>query len=180
MTRFSDPEPLGPDHPLSGFDCGVDSLNAWLPKHARVAAASGSARTYVIEDAEQGRVVGYHALCAASVSRREASPRARRGMPSHPIPAVLLARLAVDRSVQGHGLGSFLLRDAMARTLAAAAELGIRVMLVHALNESARDFYAHHGFEPSQTDPMNLQLLVKDIKASIEEDDARTAGREVG
>jgi N-acetylglutamate synthase-like GNAT family acetyltransferase len=55
----------------------------------------------------------------------------------------------------------------MARTLAAAAELGIRVMLVHALNKSARDFYAHHGFEPSRTDPMNLQLLVKDIEASI-------------
>lgn len=167
MTRFSDPEPLGPDHQLSGFDCGVDSLNAWLPKHARAAAASGSARTYVIEDAEQGRVVGYHALCAASVSQREASPRARRGMPRHPIPAVLLARLAADRSVQGHGLGAFLLRDAMTRTLAAAAELGIRIMLAHALNESARDFYVHHGFEPSQTDPMNLQLLVKDIEASV-------------
>ena len=167
MRRFGDPEPLGADHPLGGFDCGVDSLNTWLPKHARAAAASGSARTYVIGDAEQGRVVGYHALCAASVSRREASPRARRGMPRHPIPAVLLARLAVDRSVQGRGLGSFLLRDAMARTLAAAAELGIRVMLVHALDESARDFYLHHGFEPSPTDPMNLQVLIKDIEASL-------------
>lgn len=170
MSRFGDPEPLGPDHALGGFDCGVDSLSTWLPKHARAAAASGSARTYVIEDAEQGRVVGYHALCAASVSRREASPRASRGMPRHPIPAVLLARLAVDQSVQGSGLGAFLLRDAMARTLAAAAELGIRVMLVHALNEAARDFYLHHGFEPSRTDPMNLQLLVKDIEASLDSD----------
>jgi GNAT superfamily N-acetyltransferase len=167
VPRFGDPEPLGQDHSLGGFDCGVDSLNTWLPKHARAAAASGSARTYVIEDAEQDRVVGYHALCAASVSRREASPRACRGMPRHPIPAVLLARLAVDRSVQGCGLGAFLLRDAMARTLAAAAELGIRVMLVHALDESARDFYLHHAFEPSPTDPMNLQLLVKDIEASL-------------
>lgn len=167
MPRFGDPEPLGLDHSLGGFDCGVDSLNTWLPKHARAAAASGSARTYVIRDAEQNRVVGYHALCAASVSRREASPRARQGMPRHPIPAVLLARLAVDRSVQSRGLGAFLLRDAMARTLAAAAELGIRVMLVHALDESARDFYLHHGFEQSPTDPMNLQLLVKDIEASL-------------
>lgn len=169
MPRFGDPEPLGPDHQLSGFDCGVDSLNTWLPKHARAAAASGSARTYVIEDAEQGRVVGYHALCAASVSQGEASPRAGHGMPRHPIPAVLLARLAVDRSVQGRGIGAFLLRDAMVRTLAAAAELGIRIMLVHALNESARDFYLGHGFEPSCTDPMNLQLLVKDIEVSIGE-----------
>lgn len=171
MPRFGDPEPLGPDHSLGGFECGVDSLNSWLPKHAGAAAASGSARTYVIEDAEQGRVVGYHALCAASVSRREASPRAGRGMPRHPIPAVLLARLAVDKSVQGRGLGAFLLRDAMARTLAASLELGIRVMLVHALDESARDFYLHHGFELSHTDSMNLQLLVKDIEASLDRGD---------
>ncbi|HWI95643.1 MAG TPA: GNAT family N-acetyltransferase [Solirubrobacterales bacterium] len=169
MARFSDPEPLGPDHSLSGFDCGVDSLSVWLPKHARAAAASGSARTYVVEDAEQGRVVGYSALCAASVSRREANPRTRRGMPRHPIPAVLLTRLAVDRSVQGHGLGAFLLRDAMVRALGAAAEVGIRLVLVHALNESARNFYLHHGFEPSQTDPMNLQLLIKDIVTTIGE-----------
>jgi GNAT superfamily N-acetyltransferase len=170
VPRFGDPEPLGADHVLGGFDCGVESLSAWLPKHARAAAAAGSARTYAIEDGEQGRVVGYHALCAASVSRREASPRAGKGMPRHPIPAVLLARLAVDRSVQGRGLGAFLLRDAMARTLAAAAELGIRVMLVHALDESARDFYLHHGFESSRTDPMNLQLLIKDIEASLDPD----------
>ena len=143
MPRFGDPEPLGPDHQLGGFDCGVDSLDTWLPKHARAAAASGSARTYVIDDAEQSRVVGYHALC--------------------------VARLAVDRSVQGRGIGAFLLRDAMVRTLAAAAELGIRIMLVHALNESARSFYLHHGFESSSTDQMNLQLLVKDIEASVGE-----------
>lgn len=171
MPRFGDPEPLGPDHSLGGFDCGVDSLNTWLPKHARTAAASGSARTYVIEDVEQGRAVGYQALCAASVSRNEASARAGRGMPRHPIPAVLLARLAVDRSVQGRGLGAFLLGDAMARTFAASTGLGIRVMLVHALDESARDFYLHHGFEPSPTDPMNLQLLVKDIEASLDHGD---------
>lgn len=171
MPRFGDPEPLGPDHSLSGFDCGVDSLNTWLPKHARAASASGAARTYVVKDAEQGRVVGYHALCAASVGSHEASARTSRGMPRHPIPAVLLARLAVDRSVQGRGVGSFLLRDAMARTFAAAAELGIRVMLVHALDESARDFYVPHGFEPSPTDPLNLQLLVKDIEASLRQDD---------
>jgi GNAT superfamily N-acetyltransferase len=171
VPRFSDPEPLGPDHSLRGFDCGGNSLNAWLAKHARAAVASGSARTYVVEDSEQGRVVGYHALCAASVNRRDASSRARRGMPRHPIPAVLLARLAVDRSVPRRGLGAFLLRDAMARTLAAAAELGIRIMLVHAIDEPARGFYLHHGFEPSPTDPMNLQLLVKDIEASLEPGD---------
>lgn len=167
MPRFGDPEPLGPAHSLDGFDCGKDSLNGWLRKHARVAGAAGSARAYVVNDAEQGRVVGYYALCAASVSRREATARAGRGMPRHPIPAVLLARLAVDRSVHGRGLGAFLLRDAMTRTLAASAEFGIRILLVHAIDGEARDFYLHHGFEPSPTDPMNLQLLVKDVEISM-------------
>jgi len=89
-------------------------------------------------------------------------------MPQHPIPAVLLARLAVDESVQGKDIGAFLLRDAMVRTVAVSEEAGIRLMLAHALNESARDFYLHFGFEPSPTDGMNLQIIVKDIRASIE------------
>jgi GNAT superfamily N-acetyltransferase len=170
VPRFGDPEPLGPDHSLEAFDSGVGSLNTWLREHARGAATAGSARTYVLEDAEQGRVVSYHALCAASVSHRETSARVRRGMPRHSIPAVLLARLAVDRSVQGRGLGAFLLRDAMVRSLAVAAQVGVRVMLVHALDEGAQGFYLHHGFEPSPTDPMNLQLIVKDMQASLRQD----------
>jgi predicted N-acetyltransferase YhbS len=88
-------------------------------------------------------------------------------MPRHPIPAVLLARLAVDRSVSGGGLGAWLLRDAMLRTLSAADELGMRVMLVHAIDDHARAFYQRFGFEPSPTDPLNLQLLDKDLRASI-------------
>ena len=88
-------------------------------------------------------------------------------MPRHPIPVVLLTRLAVDRSAQGHGLGAWLLRDAMLRTLAAATELGIRAMLVHALDDNARNFYFRHGFEPSPTDRHNLQMLIKHIRASL-------------
>jgi GNAT superfamily N-acetyltransferase len=167
VTRFRGPEPLGPGHKLEAFDCGVESLSAWLRRHATVAAATGSARTYVIRDEEQGRVVGYHALAAASVEHRAATRRATRGMPHHPIPAVLLARLAVDRTAQGRGIGAWLLRDAMLRALAAADEVGIRVMLVHAIDDRARAFYERHGFEPSPTDALNLQLLIKDIRASL-------------
>ena len=123
---------------------------------------------FAVEDEKQGRVVGYHALTAASISRAEASARAARGMPRHPIPAALLARLAVDRSVQGRGLGAWLLRDAMLRTLAAAESVGIRLMLVHAIDDSARAFYTRHGFEPSPTDPLNLQILIKDMRAAVD------------
>ena len=166
MRRFNDPEPLGVDHDIEAFDCGIESLNAWLKRHALQAAAAGSARTFVIVDNDQHRVVGYHALAAASIAHADATSRARKGMPRHPIPAALLARLAVDATVHGRGIGAWLLRDAMLRTLSAADEMGIRILLVHAIDENARSFYLRHGFEPSPTDVLNLQLLVKDLDAS--------------
>ncbi|MGH7488518.1 MAG: GNAT family N-acetyltransferase [bacterium] len=169
MPRFSDPERLESGHVLSGFDCGVNSLNLWLERHARAASGAGSAKTYVVTDAEQGdRVIGYHALAGASIEHSEATPRASKGMPQHQIPALLLARLAVDESARNKGIGAFLLRDAMERTLAVSEQVGIRVLLAHALNEKAREFYLHFGFEASPTDLMNLQIIVKDIRASLE------------
>lgn len=172
MPRFADPRPLGPAHELDRFDCGVESLDSWLVLHARGAAGAGSARTFVMTDSEQeGRVVGYHALTVASVEHADAGARVTKGMARHPIPCVLLARLAVDRSVQGQGLGAWLLRDAMVRAVAAAEEIGIRAMLVHSIDEDAAAFYRRHGFEPSPTDPHNLQLLIKDIRRSAESAD---------
>ena len=167
--RFSDPVPFDAGRDAADFGCGTDALNVWLKKHALQAVGSGGARVFVIEDAQQERVVGYHALSAASVTHTEATTRAAKGMPRHPIPAVLLARLAVDRTVQGHGLGAWLLRDAMLRTLSAAEELGIRVMLVHAVDDRAAAFYEQFGFERSPTDRLNLQMLVKDIRAAVDE-----------
>jgi GNAT superfamily N-acetyltransferase len=167
-VRFGDPEPLAATHTLNGFDCGVESLNVWLTDHARGAVASGSARAFVIVGAEQGRVCGYYALAAAAVTHEQATERRRKGQPRHPIPAVLLARLAVDASVQGRGIGAWLLQDAMRRALSASEAVGMRVLLVHALDNTARRFYERWGFEPSPTDPLNLQMLFKDIRKSIE------------
>jgi GNAT superfamily N-acetyltransferase len=169
VSRFGDPEPLGPDHVLEAFECGRASLNVWLSRRARQAAAAGSARTYVIVDAHQGRVVGYHALtAAAAVEREAATARVIKGMARYPIPVVLLARLAVDLSVAGQGLGAWLLRDAMTRTLAAAETIGVRALLVHAIDEDARAFYRRHGLEPPPTDPLHLMILTKDIAAAVE------------
>jgi GNAT superfamily N-acetyltransferase len=84
-----------------------------------------------------------------------------------PIPVVLLGRLAVDRKEQGRSLGSNLLRDAITRTVEAAEIIGVRALLVHALNERARDFYLHHDFEPSPTDPLHLMLLIKDARKIV-------------
>lgn len=169
MPRFSDPERLSAEHALSGFDCGVASLNIWLARHARTASAAGSAQTFVVTDESQGgRVVGYYALAVASITHAEATERAAKGMPRHEIPALLLARLAVDGSVQGKGIGAFLLRDAMTRTIAVSEEAGVRLMLVHAINEDARRFYERFGFKSSPTDAVNLQMIIKDIRASLD------------
>jgi len=162
------PRPLGRKDVRDGFHCGIASLDTWLVEHAPGADAAGSARTYVVIDDGQDRVVGYYALTVASLEREAATGRATKGMPRHPIPAMLLARLAVDESVQGEGVGAMLLADAMQRTLLVAEETGIRLLLVHAVDDEARSFYLHFGFEVSPSDPMNLQLLIKDIRATIE------------
>lgn len=168
MPRFQDPQPLDNEHRINGFECGVGSLDTWLVKHARAAVGAGSARTYVVVDSEQERVVGYHALAVASIEHGEATARARRGMSKSPIPAMLLARLAVDKTVQGRGIGAFLLRDAMTRSVSVAEQAGIRLLLVHAVNDEARAFYEHFDFEASPSDPMNLQLLIKDIRLALD------------
>jgi GNAT superfamily N-acetyltransferase len=168
MSRFVGPEPLDRGHPINGFESGEGSLDVWLVRHARAAGGAGSAKTYVvIDDGQAGRVVGYHALTGASVEHREATKRAAKGMGQYRIPAVLLSRLAVDLSVQGRGIGALLLQNAMLRAVSVAEEIGVRLLLAHALNDSARAFYMKFGFEQSPTDAMNLQIIIKDIKASI-------------
>jgi GNAT superfamily N-acetyltransferase len=168
VPRFTDPQPLGSGGGVETFDCGEPSLNVWLAQYARQAAAAGSARTFVTIDSEQERIVGYHALAAASIEQMAATERVRQGMPRHPIPAILLARLAVDRSVQGRGLGAWLLADAMRRALTAAEQVGIRVLVVHAIDERAAAFYARQGLSPSATDPQHLMILVKDVRAALD------------
>ena len=119
-------------------------------------------------DSEQHRVVGYHSLTAAGLEREAATARVIKGMPRYPVPVVLLARLAVDLSVaRRRGLGAWLLRDAMLRTLSAGETIGVRAMLVHAQDQDARRFYFRHGLEPSPSDPLHLMILLKDIAASI-------------
>jgi GNAT superfamily N-acetyltransferase len=168
VPRFVDPQPLDSEHRINGFESGVRSLDVWLVKHAHAAVGAGSARTYVVIDSEQERVVGYHALSVASIEHSEATDRARKGMPRNPIPAILLARLAVDKTVQGRGIGAFLLKDAMSRSVSVAEQAGIRLLLVHAVDEEARAFYEHFDFEASLSDPMNLQLLIKDIRLALD------------
>ena len=145
------------------FDCGQVALNQFLQRFALTSQRANSAQTYVCCDA--GAVVGFYSLAVGSVEPGAASARVVKGIAQHPVPVMILARLAVDSSHQGAGLGKALLRDALKRTAQAADIAGIRALLVHAKDESARNWYLQWEFESSATDPLHLFLLLKDLKA---------------
>lgn len=158
-------EPLAERHICNTVDCGKrESLTAWLKRHALESQKAKSARTFVVH--REHAVVGYYSLCASSINRNEASQRAAKGQPARPIPAILLARLAVDKSEQGKGLGKALLKDALSRSLNAANEIGARLILVHAIDEEAKKFYRQFGFETSPVNDLHLMLLMKDLEKS--------------
>lgn len=164
---FSRPEKLAVHHRLEGFDCGEPVLDEWLVRFARANQAAGACT--VFESAAGERVVGYYALAAGSVERSQAPRRVARGLADHPVPVMLLARLAVDRALQGRGLGRALLQDALRRILQAADTIGARAVLVHAKNRAAIDFYSRFDFEPSSVDPgptdgPRQMFLLKDLR----------------
>ncbi len=163
---YSRPQPLERGHDREGFECGEPELDRWLAERALEAQGSGGARVFV--SMADGRVAGYYALAAAEVRPAEATARTLRGQPRRrAVPAVLLARLAVDEGHQGRGLGRSLLQDAMLRAAETAEQIGVRVMLVHAKHERARRWYERFGFEESPTEPLHLMLLMKDLRAFI-------------
>jgi predicted N-acetyltransferase YhbS len=162
---LNSPLPLEATHDWSAFDCGVPALNTYLKKFALQNQRSQSARTYV---ATRGKVVvGYYSLAAASARREETPARVAKGQAAHPVPVILLARLAVDNSEKAKGLGRGLLRDALVRATQAADIVGCRAVMVHAKDDAAAAFYERFGFVKSPVDPLRLFLLMKDIKASV-------------
>ena len=162
---LASPVLLTKDHDRTPFDCSVPALNDYLKKYALQNQKKYAARTYVATRGD--RVVGYYSLAYGSVSVEEAPPSVKSGLPRHPIPVILLARLAVDSTEQRSGLGAALLKDALLRTIQAAEIAGLRAVLVHAKDDSAKRFYEKFGFEPSPVDDFHLFLRVSDIVASV-------------
>ena len=148
---------------MEGFDCGQPALNQFLQRFALVSQQANSAQTYVSCGA--GSVVGFYSLAVGSVEPAAAPARVTKGIPQHPVPVMILARLAVHQLHQGAGLGQALLKDALLRTAQAAQIAGIRALLVHAKDEAARQWYLKWEFAPSASDP--FLLLWKDIKALL-------------
>lgn len=157
------PTPLAETHRVEGFCCGEEALDSWLIRRAWRNQVSGASRTYVAVSNQ--RVVGYYCLASGALASRDATAGVRRNMPD-PIPMAILGRLAVDRSWQGKGIGVALLRDAVQRTRAASAIIGIRGLLVHALSSDAASFYRRYGFSPSPTNPLTLVMSVKAPEAT--------------
>ena len=158
MDRLRAPELLTAAHSLTAFNSGVASLDDWLRRRALINQFSGASRIYVVTT-QENRVAGYYALASGALAHAEAPGRIKRNMPD-PIPVAVLGRLAIDRSLQGKGLGVALLQDAVMRVRQAASIMGIRGILVHAISAEARAFYEHHGFSPSETNPLTLILSV--------------------
>lgn len=164
---FEQVRKLEPTDEVVTFDCGHLALNQFLQKYALVNQKANAAQTYVVCEQGTVTVAGFYSLAVGSVEFSDAAVRVVKGLARHPIPVMLLARLAINRPYQGVGLGKALLKDALLRTAQAADLAGIRAVLVHAKDDAARTWYRSFGFEPSPTDPYHLFLLIKDIRALL-------------
>ncbi|MEW5790092.1 MAG: GNAT family N-acetyltransferase [Pseudomonadota bacterium] len=151
---------------VDAFDCGQAALNQFLQRYALVNQKANSAQTYVCCQGDV--VVGFYSFAVGSVDPNAAPARAMKRLARHPVPVMILARLAVDKEHQRKGLGRALLKDALLRTAQAADIAGIRCLLVHAKDDAARQWYESWEFEPSPTDPYHLFLILKDLKSLLD------------
>ena len=147
------------------FDCGQAALNQFLQRYALVNQKANSAQTYVFCQGDV--VVGFYSLAVGSVDPEAAPSRVMKGLAHHPVPVMILARLAVDKEHQRKRLGQALLKDALLRTAQAADIAGIRCLLSHAKDDAARQWYESWEFDPSPTDPYHLFLMPKDLKGML-------------
>lgn len=157
-------ERIAERHDLAAFACGDETLDHWLAGSALTADAMGIARTYVWT--ETNTVIGYFSLCPHEVRRDDLPSKLSHGAPRS-IPAILLARLALDRRLHGQGLGASLLLDALTRATDAIEIAGGRLIVVDAIDERARRFYEHHGFRAAPSRPARLFRKASDVAAAL-------------
>lgn len=170
MTAFAI-EKLARHQAVEEFDCGQAALNRFLLRFALPGQYANASQTYVgLADAE---IVGFYTLVVSEVAYADAPERLTKGLARHPVPLMLLARLAVSVRWQGQGVGAGLLKDAMRRTVRVAEIVGIRALAAHAKDDAARAFYEHFGFVSSPTDPLHVFLLTKDLQRVVSRNNGR-------
>jgi predicted GNAT family N-acyltransferase len=155
-------ERLGRQHERDSFDCGKPLLNDFILRLASQYEKRNLARTYVLVRPGEVTVLGYYTLASSAIEFETLPADQTKKLPRHPIPAVLLARLAVDNSMRGQKMGARLLRDCFERCLLLADQIGIHSVTVDALDEEAARFYEHFGFTrfPDQPDKLFLPITV--------------------
>jgi GNAT superfamily N-acetyltransferase len=167
--NFSGVEKLTAAHDVGAFNCGSHTLDLWLRKYALANQSTvNSPQTYVVH--RRGIVVGYYSLVYGEVSLEQCPPRIRDAMPSrYPVPVIKMARLAVDKTEQGHGLGKALMKGMFLRSIAAAEIAGLRAIVVDALDQEAKRFYCERfAFDESPIGALQLFLRIDDVRAVAE------------
>ena len=155
-------------HDREAFDCGDEALNAFLRRHARKSHEKGGAKTFLAVDDSDGKtILGFYSLSPASIAYKRTPAIVKRGLARHEVPVFRLARLAVDRSVQGQGLGGQLLLAAGRRCLFVASQAGGVALLIDAKNESVAQWYARYGAIPLLDAPLSLLLPFSTIHAAV-------------
>ena len=167
MTGWHE-EPISKRHNRDAFDCGEEALNEFLRRYARKSHELGGAKTFLaIKDEHQETVLGFYSLCPASVAYAGTPEILKRGLARYDVPAFRLARLAVDRTVQGQGLGGQLLLAAGRRCLLVSAEVGGVALLIDAKSEKVARWYASYGAIPLLDAPLSLLLPLATIEAAL-------------
>lgn len=160
---LSIPAKLEASHDVSNFDCGAEELATWLKRFAFVNSQSGNARVFVT--CRDRRVVGYYAIATSGTEPVNVSDSLKKGSVPSMVPCVLLARLAVNLSEQGCGIGRSLVADAVKRAVTVSVNVGVRLLLIHCRDDAAKAWYLSLAeFKPSPTDPMHLHLLMKQAR----------------
>lgn len=154
MEQLVGPLPLTAQHNVDEFSCGESALDTWLFKHALRAQNANTARVFV--STEKSKVVGFYALASAALLVKDLPSNQRIDLPRHPIPALLIARLAVDQGYQNRGVGLGMIQNAVQRAMQIREHAGLVCLIANAKNAKVRDFYVKAGFEPSP----NLEGLV--------------------
>jgi GNAT superfamily N-acetyltransferase len=153
-------EPLERRHERAAFDCGEPALDEFIRRNARQNQDRGIGRTYVATEAGGLRVLGFYTLASGSILPADLPEPERRHLPRYRVPVVQLARLAVDRTASGQGIGEALLIDALRRSALAAEILGVFAVEVYAKHDDAAAFYRRYGFVPLEDDRLHLYLPI--------------------
>lgn len=161
-------EPIAKSHNRKAFDCGQDALNRFLQHHARKSHIQGGAKTFVAVDTSNSkRLLGFYSLAPACVAFDQTPEPVRRSLARHDVPVFRLARLAVDRSMQGYGLGGQLLLAAGRRCILVASQVGGVALLIDAKNQSIVSWYAGYGAVPLLDQPLALLLPLDTIRQAL-------------